>query len=398
MTVQHLQETGVGRTVNGLRKFDGNIGDAAKALVFKWKNMVADEDSSDEDEEETCIPDVPEDYSDNHITPKLEDIEENMSSLLDQSSESKATHKQMRGESVTKHNSAHLSKLKIEEKHEKHEKNKHFSKHYPRSEKTSRDLKSGVSSVKKVGNYRTMKQDHSRMDDVKQVNDKITEVNKENNKKRKHDHSDSSKEEVKKRKLSDSRSDDERSHVSISRKNDPHLSFSNVQMEQVKVKTEITDKDKHSIKREEKSRSSGSTKSASKQLSHKSKDSSDKEKHKKEEHKRHKRSDAKKDSSPHSKKELSKSKTSSSSSKDHDKNKDRNHKKERKDDKNTDEKKRETKIRLMREMNGDDGIDCNSGMLKKVHLYLFRCNSFLSMVVLHTQTRARMRKHRINTF
>lgn len=47
--MQHLQETGIGRTVNALRKDEGEVGVAAKALVAKWKAMVAAEESSDED-------------------------------------------------------------------------------------------------------------------------------------------------------------------------------------------------------------------------------------------------------------------------------------------------------------------------------------------------------------
>lgn len=49
ITVHHLQETGIGRTVNTLRKDDGEVGVAAKALVAKWKAMVA-ADESDEGE------------------------------------------------------------------------------------------------------------------------------------------------------------------------------------------------------------------------------------------------------------------------------------------------------------------------------------------------------------
>ncbi|RVE43000.1 hypothetical protein evm_012346 [Chilo suppressalis] len=45
VTVQHLQDTGVGRTVNALRKEPGNVGQAARALVCKWKLMVAAEES-----------------------------------------------------------------------------------------------------------------------------------------------------------------------------------------------------------------------------------------------------------------------------------------------------------------------------------------------------------------
>lgn len=66
VTVQHLQDTGVGRTVNALRKYDGAVGDAAKALVAKWKTMVVDEESSEcDDEDDTANQDPPEGYSDN---------------------------------------------------------------------------------------------------------------------------------------------------------------------------------------------------------------------------------------------------------------------------------------------------------------------------------------------
>ncbi|XP_052739704.1 transcription elongation factor B polypeptide 3 [Bicyclus anynana] len=49
VTVQHLQETGVGRTVNALRKEPGDVGQAARALVYKWKVMVAAEESDQEE-------------------------------------------------------------------------------------------------------------------------------------------------------------------------------------------------------------------------------------------------------------------------------------------------------------------------------------------------------------
>ncbi|XP_049950525.1 transcription elongation factor B polypeptide 3 [Schistocerca serialis cubense] len=52
ITVQLLKETGVGRTVNALRKYEGQVGEAAKYTVMKWKQMVAEEESSDDDGEE----------------------------------------------------------------------------------------------------------------------------------------------------------------------------------------------------------------------------------------------------------------------------------------------------------------------------------------------------------
>ncbi|XP_044263156.1 transcription elongation factor B polypeptide 3-like [Tribolium madens] len=54
--VVHLEQTGVGRTVNGLRKLGGDVGDSAKSLVAKWKEMVVgeqeEEEEDDEDEDE----------------------------------------------------------------------------------------------------------------------------------------------------------------------------------------------------------------------------------------------------------------------------------------------------------------------------------------------------------
>ncbi|XP_026759766.2 transcription elongation factor B polypeptide 3-like [Galleria mellonella] len=48
VTVQHLQDTGVGRTVNALRKHPGDVGKASRALIYKWKCMVAAEESDQE--------------------------------------------------------------------------------------------------------------------------------------------------------------------------------------------------------------------------------------------------------------------------------------------------------------------------------------------------------------
>lgn len=62
VTVHHLQTTGVGRTINALRKIDDGVGDAAKQLVAKWKDMVANASPSSE-EDEACVPDASESYN-----------------------------------------------------------------------------------------------------------------------------------------------------------------------------------------------------------------------------------------------------------------------------------------------------------------------------------------------
>lgn len=73
VTVQHLQATGIGRTVNALRKDDGEVGIAAKALIFKWKQMVAAESSGcsdDEKNDEDPCDNDDENVKTNHLSSK----------------------------------------------------------------------------------------------------------------------------------------------------------------------------------------------------------------------------------------------------------------------------------------------------------------------------------------
>lgn len=372
VTVQHLQQTGVGRTVNGLRKYYGTVGDAAKSLVCKWKNMVVDdkEDSSDrEDEDEACVMDAHESHTD---SLKQEDMEESDSSS-DRLSESKYTHRHKKTESTLsmKHSTVHLSKPKLEVKQEMHEKSRHSSKPHSHSERRSKESKSSRSSVSKEAHSSTK---HSKNGDAKKATNDVTIQIEDSERKRKiNESSNSSLTKEKKRKLSDSRSNSERSQSSVSEHNRSHVRSSGIL--EIEVKIEVGDDEqfvatynRQDIKQEkhsqEKSRSS-SSKPKSQESSSKAKDSSEKQKHKKEEHTSHKKHDTKRDSSHHSSKETSTSRASSSSSKDYIKNKDKDKRKEHKEDKGKHEKKKETKIKLMQEINGDEGIDCNSGMLKE---------------------------------
>lgn len=56
--VQHLQSTGIGKTVNNLRKYNGVVGEEAKMLVNKWKNMVATTATDSESDERITEEDV----------------------------------------------------------------------------------------------------------------------------------------------------------------------------------------------------------------------------------------------------------------------------------------------------------------------------------------------------
>ncbi|KAJ8667139.1 hypothetical protein QAD02_008801 [Eretmocerus hayati] len=62
VTVAHLETTGIGRTVNSLRKIEDGVGDAAKELVANWKQMVEANNDTSEEEDEACVPDAPDSY------------------------------------------------------------------------------------------------------------------------------------------------------------------------------------------------------------------------------------------------------------------------------------------------------------------------------------------------
>ncbi|XP_055679229.1 transcription elongation factor B polypeptide 3 [Lutzomyia longipalpis] len=53
VTIEHLQETGIGKTVNNLRKEEGEVKVAARALVAKWKAMVAQAELESTNADET---------------------------------------------------------------------------------------------------------------------------------------------------------------------------------------------------------------------------------------------------------------------------------------------------------------------------------------------------------
>ncbi|XP_050485665.1 transcription elongation factor B polypeptide 3 isoform X2 [Bombus huntii] len=348
VTVQHLQETGVGRTVNALRKYDGGIGDAAKALVAKWKAMVASEGTSEgEDEDEACVPDAPESYSDSRESPKPEESPERHKT--EGSGKHIHRHKSEKNEMAcnNKYTSKHESKLKsVEdqsinnsdiaktsssdlEKQKKHDKTKHSHKNELGSDKkSSKDTKS---ACKKDETHSCKHRSHN------------------------------------------SDSDESKSHVSY---NSEKHSSSTILIS-VKIKEEPKDKDtliRTEIKHEKKDSHEKSKSTCSKYRT----DSSScklKQKYKTDIHTNHNK-DETKHSDQHSNKDSSKSKHHSSScKKHHNKSKNRCKKKEHKNERdkhenkdNTDSKhlkhgSKESKdlVKMKQEINGDKGIDCHSG-------------------------------------
>lgn len=392
VTVQHLQDTGVGRTVNALRKYEGGVGDAAKALVAKWKAMVADEETSDgEDEDEACVPDAPESYSDSPESPKLKEKRKADSTVKisrHKSDSSKHRHQQKTEKNETsQHNSKYSGKQetkvkssenqphinkesskssKTESQKQKYEKNHHSSKHESKQEKrsSSNDLKISNST-------------HSRKSSDKLSHgskaDNIMDENEENNKKRKLDSSNNGKKKSKKRKHSDSESDEDKNvFYDTEKQNSDVFETESDKKPEIVAKQDsllCSFRDKDVMNKNE-------GKSDKSKLHEKLKHNSSKQEH---DDRNKKKLEANKEKhkvkdSHHSYKS-SKSKNHSSSSKDHIKDKEKNRKKEHEEGKHKHQNKngsdsRDTKssskeskekVKMKQEINGDEGIDCNSG-------------------------------------
>ncbi|XP_043789286.1 transcription elongation factor B polypeptide 3 [Apis laboriosa] len=405
VTVQHLQETGVGRTVNGLRKYDGGVGNAAKALVAKWKAMVASEETSEgevEYDDEAYVPDAPDSYNiNNRESPKSE--ENSIRHKSEENQKDMYKHKSEKSEmSHTSHNnkygSKYESKLKINEsqskmdndvaknsnndleKQKKYDKIKHSHKHESRSDKKSSKDKS---AYKKDEIQSSKHHSHNKSDNTEKHSNKsidsnsLSRINEENHKKRKNYDSNILKKESKRRKYSDSENDEIKFQVSSSFEKHNN----SITLNTIKIKEEPKDKDvltKNEIKYEkkdshEKSKSS-SSKSRTDSSNSKLKDNNEKHKHKIEIHTNHNKDETKR--SDHSKESSElKHHNSSSSDKHHDKSKDRTKKKDHKGEKNRHESKsnkdskhmkygsKEPKdlTKIKQEINGDGGIDCHSG-------------------------------------
>ncbi|CAG4945359.1 unnamed protein product [Colias eurytheme] len=137
VTVQHLQETGVGRTVNALRKEPGDVGQAARALVYKWKLMVASEESDQEgDQNNDTAKYNGHDDADSEDSHRSKNKQEKK--LSDRSSRNDNTHGHMNGDH-------HSSKRK-----------------YHSSEEDEPDVKKSKLSQPKENGYKVKREPESR--------------------------------------------------------------------------------------------------------------------------------------------------------------------------------------------------------------------------------------------
>nr|XP_031837825.1 transcription elongation factor B polypeptide 3 isoform X2 [Nomia melanderi] len=403
VTVQHLQETGVGRTVNALRKYENGVGDAAKALVAKWKAMVASEETSEgEDEDEACVPDAPESYSDGHESPQSE---ENFERHKTKESEkhlhrhkvekvealntshnkhaSKQESKQRSDKTQVKRNSDAVKSSSSEsEKQKKYDKDKHSHKHQSRNEKDS--LKDNKSASKKDEIHGSKHHSQAKPENSEKCSNKSTDnnslhkSNEENYKKRKSENSSSIRKENKRRKNSESENDEVKIQTpTTSEKHNSHSASSTIKIKEEPKNKEGTNKNetKHEKKDSQEKLKASSSKQKSESTSSKLKDNGEKNKYKNDNQTSHNKDESKKIDSHHSNKDSSESKhrNSSSSDKHCDKSKDKSKKKDHKEEKSNSKSSKDLKhvkvgskeskelVKIKQEINGGEGIDCNSG-------------------------------------
>lgn len=156
VTVTHLQSTGIGRTVNFLRKDHGDVGSLAKSLITKWKQMVASE-SSDHSEENRSEND--------QSSQEQEEMVDLTHKSLQNHKHSSSKHKRGGHRDNSKHhsqNSHHRERKNVaEENGEKSTKRKRRSSHD--SDRNSHK----TSSHHKVEQHRKNENNHDEHDDNK---------------------------------------------------------------------------------------------------------------------------------------------------------------------------------------------------------------------------------------
>lgn len=151
ITVNDLQETRIGRTVSDLRKIDGEVGVAAKALIAKWKSMVVAETISSSESDGDA------DNNDNDEPPssqKSRHRDENVRKKIDsnQHGEHSADHKEDRSNGGKEHHQRRHNADAHSSTDHKHRSttDKHHSK-----ERQHRDQKKAAHSSEQYGHSGT---------------------------------------------------------------------------------------------------------------------------------------------------------------------------------------------------------------------------------------------------
>ncbi|KAF5300111.1 hypothetical protein FQA39_LY11303 [Lamprigera yunnana] len=266
ISIEHLQETGVGRTVNALRKLNGEVAEAAKTLVGKWKEMVTADNEDDESKDAS----------------KLESVKKNENETKDKSykeknssSHSHSDKKKSRSMSVNDKNSRHSSNKTKEDTqcHKDHEsrvkkkKEKHL-KHNSSRRKRESSVESNLEESDCESKHRESAESSSDEKEVKQERHRRKE--------RKPDSSDTgdesqecSKSKKKKYLVSEESEEEPRKH---SHKSSKHRHENKEKLKYIHKKNEEVNRDKRKKKDDTKSKEKHSSKSNSNGTNKKSKD------------------------------------------------------------------------------------------------------------------------------
>ncbi|CAG9772468.1 unnamed protein product [Ceutorhynchus assimilis] len=145
--VCHLEETGVGRTVNGLKKFEGSVGENARGLVDKWKNMVKGEEEEEErarlenkqemqeEEEEDEENDTSHEDNLQIIEPEEETTEENIEVI------NNSSHRQSSSSNRQSHSSKNSSRHKKSKRQTSSDSDSSGSNHQSKRHKSSKNYR-----------------------------------------------------------------------------------------------------------------------------------------------------------------------------------------------------------------------------------------------------------------
>ncbi|XP_023292366.2 transcription elongation factor B polypeptide 3 [Lucilia cuprina] len=187
--VEHLQETGVGKTVNSLRKFNGEIGVAAKTLVTKWKAMVAAEEepmdtTSQTNESETHNGS---NGDDGGTTPHDEEDENhNRNNTSQQYEHSKKHHRSE--EKKDKHKDRHKDRSSSSSNgHKEHSKQSSSHNSEKSSKNSNENHKSSSSSKEKESHHKSSSSSHKDKEREKEKTDQKSSRDKDKHKERDHD-------------------------------------------------------------------------------------------------------------------------------------------------------------------------------------------------------------------
>ncbi|XP_050497932.1 transcription elongation factor B polypeptide 3 isoform X2 [Diabrotica virgifera virgifera] len=283
----HLETTGVGRTVNALKKFGGEVGEIAKDLVISWKEMVLEEEKAAQETSMETEEDADSNYSsENENKDCKKDISKETVSGTSDGNESEGydskrevpnrsdTEKKSNNEKP-RNNGSRDSSSESSEEEEKHSK---YDKHSSSKRRYSSESSSDRHSTKKSNS------------------------NKETRKKRDSSESDSgdrhrskksSKDTKKRRHSSESSSDDRHSSKKSRRDTSPKSSHKHK-----------SSKDEHKSSKDEKERSDKKDKhSSSKHRESSEKHKSSSEKHKDSSEKSESKKDSEEEKKHRSKKE-----------------------------------------------------------------------------------------------